>query len=547
MHDMMTTAMSAAVNNDAELVAASLSGNRDAFGQIVSRYQSLVCSLAYSATGSLSYSEDLAQETFLTAWKNLGGLREPAKLRAWLCSIARNLISNWVRKQGREPSHAAEELETIHESPAPAPLPGDQTISNEEQAILWRSLERIPETYREPLVLFYREQKTIKDVADALDLTEDAVRQRLVRGRKLLHDQVLSFVEGALARTNPGKAFTLCVLAALPITFAASAKAATVAAAAAKGGAAATGVTFLSVLGALCGPVLGLLGAYIGMKTSLDNTRTPRERAFVLRQVRITGAGVVAYVVSLLSFVYFCGALWKQHPFLIITAGLAITAAYVVFIFFVAWKFDREYARLRDAERELHPDAFLNEPLPLMWEYRSRATLFGLPLVHCRSGRQPGQPLQPAVGWIAFGDKAYGILFASGGVAVGGISFGGVSVGLLSFGGISVGLLTFGGVALGGLALGGVAIGLVASGGIVVAWHAAVGGIAIAHELAMGGAVLANHINDPVAQEFFARHHWLDITQPGPRNLFWIVSFAPMLLQMLFWNWARQKSAKRRA
>src|SRR5208283_5120997 len=157
MHDMMTTrAMSAAVRNDAELVGESLAGNRDAFGQIVARYQSLVCSLAYSATGSLSQSEDVAQETFVTAWKQLAGLREPEKIRAWLCGIARNLINNWLRQQGREPSHRAEPLEEISESHSPEPLPVEQTISNEEQAILWRSLERIPEIYREPLVLFYR-------------------------------------------------------------------------------------------------------------------------------------------------------------------------------------------------------------------------------------------------------------------------------------------------------------------------------------------------------------------------------------------------------
>src|SRR5262249_33590904 len=93
--DMMTSSMIPTVApNDADLVTESLSGNRDAFGQIVSRYQSLVCSLAYSATGSLSQSEDLAQDTFVTAWKQLRDLREPAKLRAWLCGIARNLINN---------------------------------------------------------------------------------------------------------------------------------------------------------------------------------------------------------------------------------------------------------------------------------------------------------------------------------------------------------------------------------------------------------------------------------------------------------------------
>ena len=209
--------MFAAAHNDAELVSESLSGNRDAFGQIVAQYQSLICSLAYSATGSLSQSEDLAQETFLAAWKQLADLREPEKLRAWLCGIARNLINYSLRRQGREPSHAAEPLETVEEPPSLEPLPPDQAIGREEEAILWRSLERIPEIYREPLVLFYREHQSIEAVAQDLELSEDAVKQRLSRGRKLLHEQVLAFVEGALERTNPDRAFTAGVLAALPV------------------------------------------------------------------------------------------------------------------------------------------------------------------------------------------------------------------------------------------------------------------------------------------------------------------------------------------
>jgi len=151
--------MSLAAPNDAELVAASLSGNRDAFGRIVTRYQSLICSLAYSATGSLGESEDVAQETFITAWKGLRHLRERHKLRAWLCGIARNRINNTLRREGHEPLRAAEPLEAVSESASAEPLPHDQAISNEEEAILWRSLERIPETYREPLVLFYREHQ----------------------------------------------------------------------------------------------------------------------------------------------------------------------------------------------------------------------------------------------------------------------------------------------------------------------------------------------------------------------------------------------------
>jgi len=129
---------------DADLVNASLSGDRDAFGRIVARYQSLVCSVVYSATGDLGHSEDVAQETFIAAWKQMADLREPAKLRSWLCGIARNLVRNHRRAQGRDPSHRASSLDDISEPSAPEPLPVERAISREEAEILWRTLEQIP-------------------------------------------------------------------------------------------------------------------------------------------------------------------------------------------------------------------------------------------------------------------------------------------------------------------------------------------------------------------------------------------------------------------
>src|SRR5437762_9997909 len=143
----MTQAVKTTVSSDSELVTRSLAGNRDAFGRIVARKQSLLSSPAYSATGSLSQSEDLAQETFVTAWKQLADLREPEKLRSWLCRISRNLTYDALRGQGREPIHKAEPLEEVSESPASEPLPSDYAISREEEAILWRSIERMPESY----------------------------------------------------------------------------------------------------------------------------------------------------------------------------------------------------------------------------------------------------------------------------------------------------------------------------------------------------------------------------------------------------------------
>ena len=99
------------------------------------------------------------------------------------------------------------------------------------------------------------------------------------------------------------------------------------------------------------------------------------------------------------------------------------------------------------------------------YEYRSRRTLFGLPIVHIAISRDPeGKRRSVARGIIAIGDTAIGGV-AIGGASFGGITFGGASVGLISFGGLALGLLTgFGGVSIGAFPVGGFALGLIARG-----------------------------------------------------------------------------------
>jgi RNA polymerase sigma factor (sigma-70 family) len=135
---------------DSELVGAALMGDRAAFGRIVERYQSLLCSIAYSATGNLAQSEDCAQEAFVAAWKQLASLQQPARLRSWLCGIVRNIANNTVRRCERDAVSRAEPIEEITDSAAVQTPAIDQVITAEEERILWRSLESIPEIYREP-------------------------------------------------------------------------------------------------------------------------------------------------------------------------------------------------------------------------------------------------------------------------------------------------------------------------------------------------------------------------------------------------------------
>ncbi|HIJ66190.1 MAG TPA: sigma-70 family RNA polymerase sigma factor [Candidatus Hydrogenedentes bacterium] len=94
--------------------------------------------------------------------------------------------------------------------------PREAAMNKEEETVLWRALEQVPEAYRVPLILYYREGQSVERVGHALGLSADAVRQRLSRGRRMLKREVAGFVEQSLERTRPGKDFTLGVLAVLP-------------------------------------------------------------------------------------------------------------------------------------------------------------------------------------------------------------------------------------------------------------------------------------------------------------------------------------------
>jgi RNA polymerase sigma factor (sigma-70 family) len=532
---MMTTKiMPVAINNDAELVHGTLAGNRDAFGQIVSRYQSLICSLAYSATGSFGQSEDLAQETFITAWKHLGHLRERDKLRSWLCGIARNRINNFLRREGREPVRAAEPLENIAEAHSPEPLPADQTISNEEQAILWRSLERIPEIYREPLVLFYREHQSIEAVAQSLDLTEDTVKQRLSRGRKLLHEQVLAFVEGALERTSPGKVFTVGVLAALPATLATSAKAAAIAAATAKGGATAKTAGVMGLFGVLATPLLIIFGNFIPYRMALAEARSDEESRRIKSYFHSIYAASFGLATLLTTALYFIGrAEYGRRPGvreLFQVWFIALVVFYLLAIFISASASARKrrayYTKILAQE---HGGVY---PEPA-FEFRSKTKLFGLPLVHVRIGDRFDILRKPVAAWIAVGNYAIGGLFAFGGLAVAPFCIGGLTIGLVPFGGLALGIMPLGGMALGVLAFGGVVIGWQAIGGCAIAWKAAVGSLAIAHDFAQGGIACAAQVNNDLTEQFTNASLFFRFVQALNRHWVWMnfLWIAPLFVQ----------------
>jgi len=525
---------------DAELVAESLAGNRESFGEIVSRYQTLVCSLAYSATGDLARSEDLAQDTFLAAWGHLGDLREPEKLRAWVCGIARHRIQDAIRSSRREPTHKAESLDVMAAAPAPEDQPAERAVSNEEASIVWSALEQIPESFREPLILFHRKNQSVAQVAILLDLSEDVVKQRLVRGRKLLKAEVEEIVQGALKRTTPGVGFTSSVVMALPVGGAATAKVAT-GAAVAKGF---LGGGFAGFLASIVNSPLTAAGVLLFEEKRM---RGHEEKAAALDEREVLAGHrktVMRLLVACAVVLTISSTLLKRHNPPVWYGLLVPAVAFVPLMLAVAVRVTAtrcKLARIWTRRGE--------SPVRHSWEYRSALQLLGRPLVHMRIGFNSlwTNADQPVRAWIAVGHIAYGTLFAWGYVAVAPVSVGCIALGVISVGYFAVAPMALGAVAVGIYAVGGIAAGWMASGMIALGINAANGLGAYAGNFATGllgkarEIACAAHANDSTARDFFANNTFFNITSSLFHDtrrtiVFIFVTSLPFVLWEIIWE-----------
>jgi RNA polymerase sigma factor (sigma-70 family) len=500
----MTTSTTAP--SDADLVARSLEGNRDAYAAIVRKYQSVVCALTYAACGDRHRSEDLAQETFLAAWKSLGQLKEPERLCAWLRGIARNVVSSAQRKLATRPMVLpTPEGDTLAST---APTPSDRAITREEETLLWENLQRLPEDYREPMVLYYREQESVAAVAKALEISEDAARQRLSRGRAMLARRIEHLIDRGLRQSAPGQGFAIAVIAALPgmtltkaaATLGASAKAASTASTGGIG----------TVFSAFFGPIIGLGSGYLGYRIGLQQTIAPEERQFIRRFFRGILLLALCFGIALLIAIY--GTRWggwSEHAMamLILTMSALYAAAVVGAGVWYSIRLPRLRAQLLAERPELGAAA---QSSAKAWaiQYRSRWRLLGLPLIDINIGSTADGRPAVAKGWIAIGAKAYGLLIAVGAIAIAPVSWGGCSIGVLTWGGFAVGIWTVGAIAVGWKA-----VGVTAAG-----WHGAQGIVAAAYRYADGMvAVAAHHANDARAREalgnetFFRAWEWIAV------------------------------------
>ena len=175
-------------SDDLSLIQQTLSGNQDAFGQLVNRYSSALSAFAYDRLGNVHEAQDAVQETFVTAFQRLGELRDHSRFAGWLYEILRNLCAMRIRRKGvenRSQQHLAQMRAGI------APLNAIEKLESEERkTALRKAVEELSPPLREAVILRFIGGVGRKQAAHMLEISLPALDKRMFRAMNKLRDKM---------------------------------------------------------------------------------------------------------------------------------------------------------------------------------------------------------------------------------------------------------------------------------------------------------------------------------------------------------------------
>jgi len=173
------------VDPDRALVEAAAGGSREAFDELVRRHQAAILTLARVLTGGRGDPDDLAQDVFVRAWRNLGSFRGESTFRTWLHRVAINVIRTSQSRQGRlmRLFVSRDRDEEPPEQPA-----GDEPVDTAlaRRQVISRALAVLPEDLRIAVTLRDLQGMDYKEIAAALDVPIGTVESRIFRARQKL-------------------------------------------------------------------------------------------------------------------------------------------------------------------------------------------------------------------------------------------------------------------------------------------------------------------------------------------------------------------------
>ena len=184
--------------DDVQLIHRVLSGDDAAFDVLVEKYEKGVHALAWRKVGDFHYAEEITQDAFLQAYKKLSTLKNPHQFAGWLYVIANRLCIDWLRKQ--KPAMQSLEntpVEDIEEISYRYHVSQQQQTRNAEHhhEIVKKLLEKLPESERTVVTLYYLGEMTMKEISKFLGVSVKTISSRLHRARNRLKQKEDLFVQ----------------------------------------------------------------------------------------------------------------------------------------------------------------------------------------------------------------------------------------------------------------------------------------------------------------------------------------------------------------
>jgi len=176
-------------STDAQLIEQFLGGDDEAFKKLLNRYVKQIYNFLYQLTKDTSSLDDLSQETFLKAWKNLRRFDKSKNFQVWLFAIAKNTAYDFLRKQKRAPVPFYEDEEIaggLEEITDNEPLPHELHEKKELKQELAEKLGEIPESYRLVLLMRYKDDFSIAEIAEILNKPYNTVKSHHLRALQAL-------------------------------------------------------------------------------------------------------------------------------------------------------------------------------------------------------------------------------------------------------------------------------------------------------------------------------------------------------------------------
>lgn len=177
--------------DDLQLVKALQAGDKEAFDQIYDKYHLILYRSAYLILGNPYDAEDVLQETFVSAYKNIGSLREGTKLKTWLFSILKNAAYRQGKKNKRErpDEFIVEKIDQFSREEGK-----EETLAQRDQ--IHQALQKLSPKHREALVLYYYNDLTIQEMAQVCGTFQGTIKSRLHKARKELKKIWNQYEEG---------------------------------------------------------------------------------------------------------------------------------------------------------------------------------------------------------------------------------------------------------------------------------------------------------------------------------------------------------------